>query len=58
MDSCQSGKLERLPNAEAFLCSGPDSVSNEETGIETEIYGEGLEIPPDLSTTLKSTTIV
>lgn len=40
-------KLERLPNAEAFLCSGPDPESNE-TGIETKNGGEGLEIPLDI----------
>jgi hypothetical protein len=41
-------KLERLPNAEAFLCFGPDSESNESTGIETKNGGVDLEIPPDL----------
>jgi hypothetical protein len=41
-------KLERLPNAEAFLCFGPDSESNESTGIETKNGGEELEIPPGL----------
>jgi hypothetical protein len=37
-------KLEALPNATAFLCSGPDSESNE----ESETYGEELETPPNL----------
>jgi hypothetical protein len=41
-------KLERLPNAEAFLCSGPDTKSNEAREIETETWGAELEIPPDL----------
>src|ERR1700761_3247148 len=41
-------KLERLPNAEAFLCSGLDSESNELKGTETETGGEALGIPPDL----------
>ena len=41
-------KLERLPNAEAFLCSGPDSELNKSTGIETETRGAELAIPPDL----------
>jgi hypothetical protein len=41
-------KLERLPNAEAVLCSSLSSESHESTGIETEKSAEELEIPPDL----------
>jgi hypothetical protein len=41
-------KLERLPNAEAFLCSGPDSESNESRGTVTETGEAELETPPDL----------
>jgi hypothetical protein len=37
-------KLERLPNAEAFLCLGPDSEAN----AETETWEEELQIPLDL----------
>jgi hypothetical protein len=40
-------KLERLPNAEA-ICSGPDSESNDSTGIEAEAWEAELEILPDL----------
>ena len=46
-------KLERLPNAEAFLCSGPDSELNKSTGIETETRGAELAIPPDLFNNLE-----
>jgi hypothetical protein len=46
-------KLERLPNAEAFLCSGPNSESKESTGKETATYGVELEIPPDLFVALE-----
>jgi hypothetical protein len=37
-------KLERLPNAEAFLCFGPDSEAN----AETKTWEEELQIPLDL----------
>jgi hypothetical protein len=37
-------KLERLPNAEAFLCLGPDSEAN----AETKTWEEELQIPNDL----------
>jgi len=41
-------KLERLPNAEVFLCSTPDTKSDEAKEKETTLFGEQLEIPPDL----------
>jgi hypothetical protein len=37
-------KLERLPNAEAFLCLGPDSEAN----AETKTWEEELQMPIDL----------
>lgn len=41
-------KLERLPNAEAFLCFNPGVKASEFAETNHEILGEGLEIPPDL----------
>ncbi|KUJ12509.1 uncharacterized protein LY89DRAFT_785850 [Mollisia scopiformis] len=41
-------KLERLPNAEAFLCSNPDSDSKEETEKEPQTCTTELEIPSDI----------
>jgi hypothetical protein len=41
-------KLERLSNAEAFLCSGLDFETNDSTEIGTEAFEKGLELPPDI----------
>lgn len=50
-------RLESLPKVVAFLRSDPDFESNEPTSKETKTCSEEPEIPPDLSTTSKSTTI-
>lgn len=46
-------KLEGLPDARAFLCSDIPSESSGSAGIETKIYGGGLEVPRDLFDSLE-----
>ena len=41
-------KFESIPNAEAILCSYPNSELSESTWTETDTYRKELEIPPDV----------
>ncbi|KAE9374917.1 hypothetical protein N431DRAFT_405980 [Stipitochalara longipes BDJ] len=46
-------KLERLPNSDVFLCSDPDTESDELKEKEIKPFREQFEIPPDLFDSLE-----